>query len=95
MDNLITELLLAALMSRDFLAVSDATNVITSDVEVCIMAVDADRAVLDQLVKACVERGQGVTKVVVRGGKRWLQEIMQMEGEPSAVVITKTIDTKL
>ena len=45
---------------------------ITSEVEVCVMAVDADRAVLDQLVKECVERGQGVTKVVVRGGKRWL-----------------------
>lgn len=59
------------------------------------MAVDADRSVLDQLVKACVEREQGVTKVVVRGGKRWLQEIMQMEGEPSALVITKTNDTKL
>ena len=59
------------------------------------MAVDADRAVLDQLVKACVERELGVTKVVVSGGKRWLQEIMQLEGEPSAVVITKTNDAKL
>ena len=59
------------------------------------MAVDADRAVLDQLVKACVEREQGVTKVVVRGGKIWLQEIMQMEEEPSAVVITKNNDAKL
>ena len=59
------------------------------------MAVDADRAVLDQLVKACVEREQGLTKVVVRGGKIWLQEIMQMEEEPSALVITKTNDAKL
>ena len=59
------------------------------------MAVDADRAVLDQLVKACVEREQGVTKVVVRGGKICLQEIMQMEEEPSAVVITKNNDAKL
>jgi uncharacterized protein involved in tolerance to divalent cations len=69
--------------------------VITSEVEVCVMAVDADRAVLDQLVKACVEREHGLTKVVVRGGKIWLQEIMQMEEEPSAVVITKTNDAKL
>jgi uncharacterized protein involved in tolerance to divalent cations len=59
------------------------------------MAVDADRAVLDQLVKACVEREHGLTKVMVRGGKIWLQEIMQMEEEPSAVVITKTNDAKL
>jgi hypothetical protein len=36
------------------------------------MAVDADQAVLNQLVKAYVEREQGVTKVMVRGGKRWL-----------------------
>jgi hypothetical protein len=36
------------------------------------MAVDADQAVLNQLVKAYVEQEQGVTKVIVRGGKRWL-----------------------
>ena len=56
------------------------------------MAVDADRAVLDQMVKECIEKGQGVTKVVVRGGKRWLQEIMQMVEQPATVAITKTSD---
>ena len=59
------------------------------------MAVDADRAVLDQLVKAYVEGEQGVTKVVVRYGGRWLQDVMQMEEQVAAVVVTKSSDPTL
>ena len=73
LDALVVSLLQAALFTSDYLAGSDATSLLArGEVEVCVMAVDADQAVLNQLVKAYVEREQGVTKVMVRGGKRWL-----------------------
>jgi hypothetical protein len=73
LDAFVLSLLQAALATSDFLAGSDANGLLARrEVEVCVMAVDADQAVLNQLVKAYVEREQGVTKVMVRGGKRWL-----------------------
>lgn len=93
---MVLSLLQAALATSDFLAGSDPASLLArGEVEVCVMAVDGDRAVLNQLVKAYVEREHGVTKVMVRQGKQWLSGIMHTEEEVAAVVITKSSDPTL